>query len=105
MPSSPHRVTHPFPSNQPTWLGSTVACRSDRPHIAGFFGLLLLGEREVGAESGGDDGRVGDLTDGFVVSTWEEDEMVEKVVVSEGCRWVGKGRCEDSGVAVMFSRL
>jgi hypothetical protein len=36
-------------------------------------------------ESGGDDGRVGDLTNVLVVSTWEEDEVVEEVVVGEGC--------------------
>jgi hypothetical protein len=33
-------------------------------------------EREVGAESGGDDTSVNDLTDAFVVSAWKEDEMV-----------------------------
>jgi hypothetical protein len=44
-----------------------------------LFGFPLLGEREVGAESGGDDGRVGALTNVLVVSTWEEDGVVEEV--------------------------
>jgi hypothetical protein len=66
-----------------------------------FFGFLL-GGREVGAENGGDDGRVGNLTDIVVVSTWEEDEVVEKVVVGDGCWWVGKGRHGDSGLAIMY---
>jgi hypothetical protein len=77
MPSSPHRATRSFPSDLPTWPRSVLVYRSDGPHIAGFFGFLLVSKREVGAESGGDDGRFGDLTDVLVVSTWEEDEVLD----------------------------
>jgi hypothetical protein len=39
----------------------------------------------VEPESGGDDGRVNDLTNFLFMSAWEEDEGVEEVVIGEGC--------------------
>jgi hypothetical protein len=39
----------------------------------------------VESESGGDDGRVGDLRNVLVVSAREEDEEGDEVVVGEGC--------------------